>query len=818
MFFSAGCPALAPADPDSLARRIRSEIRLGRLNEARDLADRGFQAWRNQPASGPYWQYRILTAEILLLRGEARNALPLLEGNAAAVAPFRELAIRRLLLKGHAGLLLGDYPKALQVLDEGAAMAQQSGLAGLAAEIAMRKGAVLARMGDANAADLSFRNASDLAAAERDLYLQASAIGNLGYNLLNGSRFDEAAPYFERSLAISDRIGARALSTTSLGNLGRCYYGLGDFDRAIQLQQKAAALATELGDDQGRQLWLGDLGDAYSSQGQFPKAIAHFQQALAISRKIHEPYSTVFWLCSLADAGISSRDPASARKYNDEAAATATRIKAPALETWASLNAALILLAVRDFRAAEARFRSVIVASSDLQDKQNLWAAHSGLAQLFAQQQKWKEADAEFQAALATIERARSRLSRDDWRLSLPARSIQAYQDYIDFLVDRNQPERALEIAEFARARVLAQKLGIEQTIEKPVPALRFRAAARAYRAALVSFWLAPRRSFVWIVTADRVRCVPLPGKEEIAPLIESYQAAVQALRDPLETNNAAGRRLSEMLLKPLRDALPTPARIVLVPDGPLHDFNLEMLPVDGPRPHYWLEDVTLAIAPSLAVLGSGSGRRTESSKSLLFIGNSQPPGNTYAPLPATEKELAGIRQRLRGWQQTIYAGAAAQPGVYREANPGRFSLIHFAAHATANRQDPLDSAVVLSPKGESYKLYARDIASIPLEAQLVTISACRGAGSRVYSGEGLVGFSWAFLQAGASNVIAGLWEVNDYSTAALMDTLYAGLAAGRPPAEALHEAKLALLHSGSAWAKPFYWAPFENLSRSRPF
>ena len=52
----------------------------------------------------------------------------------------------------------------------------------------------------------------------------------------------------------------------------------------------------------------------------------------------------------------------------------------------------------------------------------------------------------------------------------------------------------------------------------------------------------------------------------------------------------------------------------------------------------------------------------------------------------------------------------------------------------------------------------------IRLNAALVTISACRSAGARTYAGEGLVGLTWAFLEAGAQNVIAGLWDVSDRS------------------------------------------------------
>jgi CHAT domain-containing protein len=120
---------------------------------------------------------------------------------------------------------------------------------------------------------------------------------------------------------------------------------------------------------------------------------------------------------------------------------------------------------------------------------------------------------------------------------------------------------------------------------------------------------------------------------------------------------------------------------------------------------------------------------------------------------------------------------------------------------------------VVVSPEGDSYKLYARDIVKHPLSAYLVTISACNGSGTRAYSGEGLVGLSWAFLRAGAHNVVAALWEVSDAPTPQLMDRLYQELSQEQDPASALRAAKLTPLKSDSVYKKPFYWAPFQLYS-----
>src|ERR1019366_3773641 len=150
---------------------------------------------------------------------------------------------------------------------------------------------------------------------------------------------------------------------------------------------------------------------------------------------------------------------------------------------------------------------------------------------------------------------------------------------------------------------------------------------------------------------------------------------------------------------------------------------------------------------------------------------------------------------------------------AYLSSAPQQYAYIHFVAHGVASRTDPLDSAIILSRSSsavDSFKLYAREIIQHPINARLVTISACSGSGSRSYAGEGLVGLSWAFLRAGAHNVIGALWEVSDASTPQLMDALYSGIERGLSPSDALRQAKLTLLHSHSSFSRPFFWAPFQ--------
>jgi CHAT domain-containing protein len=279
---------------------------------------------------------------------------------------------------------------------------------------------------------------------------------------------------------------------------------------------------------------------------------------------------------------------------------------------------------------------------------------------------------------------------------------------------------------------------------------------------------------------------------------------------DPLAAKETAGDKLYQLLVVPAAKWIPPDASVVIVPDGALHGINFETLPVDGPRRHYWIDDVEIQVAPSLASLAASTPKAAPASNTLLLIGNAQERLPDFPALRYAPAEMSAVAGHFHGAAVQALGGDRATPDAYRTSHAERFEYVHFTAHATTSADSPLDSAVILSGPDSAYKLYARDVADQPLAADLVTVSACRSAGERAYSGEGLVGFSWAFLRAGARRVVAGLWDVDDRSTSELMDHLYANLVAGDRPAHALRRAKLAMLARGGASASPYRWAPFE--------
>ena len=134
----------------------------------------------------------------------------------------------------------------------------------------------------------------------------------------------------------------------------------------------------------------------------------------------------------------------------------------------------------------------------------------------------------------------------------------------------------------------------------------------------------------------------------------------------------------------------------------------------------------------------------------------------------------------------------------------------------------PARSAIILSfnaDQAEDRLLQTRDIYNLKLNADLVTLSACQTGLGQFIRGEGIEGLSRPFFYAGSSSVLMSLWAVNDQATSQLMERFYRHLRASESLMEALRNAKLEMITSGTL-SHPYYWAGFiiSGKADARPF
>jgi CHAT domain-containing protein len=475
------------------------------------------------------------------------------------------------------------------------------------------------------------------------------------------------------------------------------------------------------------------------------------------------------------------------------------------------------------YSQAESDFHSIQNNSASLMTTK--LSAGFELAKLFEAESNTPAAEQEYKATLASYEQARTLLKSEESQLPFGTNAAQIYDHYIQLLVRLGKPDEALAVADQSRAQTLEQSL--EETEPKrprqTIP-LNPRQIARTTNSTLLFYWLGASKSYLWAITPAKTFLFTLAAQREIAEHVENYRNALLGLRDPLESSNADGQLLYKMLVDPAASLIRPDSQVIILADGILSQLNFEtLLAPDQNRDallssrsatplHYLLEDFTFSSAPSLAMLAAAAPVRGAKSRVLLF-GNPVSPSEDFLSLPMFGFEMSRIESHFSPAQLSVFAGPQATPTAYVASDPRQFTYIHFVSHAVASRTNPLDSAIILSnPAGEEndFKLYAREIIRHPVNASLVTISACYGSGTRAYAGEGLVGLSWAFLRAGAQRVIGALWEVSDDSTPQLMDRLYQNLLSGDSPALALRHAKLALLHSEGRFRLPYYWAPFK--------
>jgi CHAT domain-containing protein len=792
------------ADYETTQRLLKE----GKLQQALVGSEAGLQGCGSSGES--CWRFRLLKAEALLLMGRAKAALSLLE--VADSPPQSDLQARRLMHQGQAWYRLSDFSRAEGFLREARQLASTSGAPLLVAEVELRQAALLFGRADRfDDAVASLRRVIEAAIQGGDPYLQANAMGNLGYLFLGRFRYEEAIYWLQRAYDLFERIDASNSAAKTIGNLGWCYFRLGDSERALADFSAAQERFASAGDHRSEQIWLGNSGSVFWEAGDFAAATIRYSRALTVARGLDDKSWTAKWLTNLAVVAIESEQLDAAERYNDEALAINRNLRDTNEERYNQVTSARIAGRQKQPRRAEELFRSVVKSASE--DPTPTIEAQAGLADLYVQTGDATMAEAQFRSAITTIESRQAGLTKDDYKLSYLSSLVRFYQSYVDFLVQRGAVERALEVVESSRARILTERVKTRVAVPQRLCAADLQALARSSHRILLSYWLAPKQSYVWVITPAKIKLLTLPPEKEIRGLVESYRTAIEDRRDPIDSHLPAGERLSAMLLGPLSELVPPGSRVVVVPDGALHSLDFDTLPSPRDPSKYWIEDVVLSVAPSLGLMLNSRTSMKPAHLSLLAMGDPESPGQEYPRLPNARKEVETIAALFSAPNRVVYEGQALHPSVYRQADPARFSLIHFAAHATANRASPLDSALILSREGNSYALSARDIMNIPLDADLVTLSSCRSAGAKAYSGEGLVGLTWAFQQAGARRVIAGLWDVDDESTSVLMAKLYRELARGVPAEEALREAKLTLLHSAYPYRKPYYWGPFQLYS-----
>jgi len=776
-------------------------------------------------SSDPEWaaKFQLIEAESMLSRGMYEDSLRVLStyrssGNSDGTV--KKLSIEAVALA---------HQQKIPAADQSIAMAE-SICRGVdlpsCGDALVSRGILTARQGRLDDARAFLLQARSFARSHGNRWLEVITSVNLGYIELQADHYDEAVEWSRSAYRAAGDSGYGNLAQVAAGNLGWAYFQFGDDERALEQFLTAEKIAARLENPRYELKWLSTAGYVYRDSGDWARASSSYLRALDLARQINSREDVMNALQDLADLSVSTG------KLNDADDYIRWIVRMQNADA-ARLNPILMLTigkvaaARGQYAQAEQDFRVILDYPASLMTTR--LNAGFELAEIAEAQNNAAAAEQMYKATLATYETARAQLKSEESQLPFGTNAAQIYDHYIHLLVQQGKSGEALAVADASRAQTLEQSLGGSGAGKSLRSiALDPQRIAQKTGAVLLFYWLGDKQSYLWAITRSKTTLFILPAGSEITEHIRRYQKALLDVRDPLKSENADGQALYQELVAPAAAMVRPGDSVMILADGVLSELNFETLLAPGlargnsenTNPstgmHYLLDDFTFSSAPSLAMLAAATPMR-EAGQRILLLGNPVSPDQDFPSLPMFGWEMTRIESHFAPAQVSALAGQQATPAAYATSDPRSYTYIHFVSHAVASQTNPLDSAIILSNspgQEDSYKLYAREIIQHPIDARLVTISACYGSGTRAFAGEGLVGLSWAFLRAGAQRVIGALWEVSDDSTPRLMDSLYQGLTAGDSPAVALRNAKLAMLHSQSRFSAPYYWAPFQMYVR----
>lgn len=308
---------------------------------------------------------------------------------------------------------------------------------------------------------------------------------------------------------------------------------------------------------------------------------------------------------------------------------------------------------------------------------------------------------------------------------------------------------------------------------------------------------------------------------------------------------------LTDILLPPEvreRIRLLAPDRLIVVPDGALHNLPIEalVLSTKSARTYVLDELPPISYAPSAGVLArlmrhsphdvavpttiltvgdpayseEGSPERTHSSVhgSELFLGFR----GQVERLPMTAEESRRVAALFDESQVTSLRGAQATEAQVVRALAGK-RYLHFATHAFVDRtHGNLMGGILLTPPRDHSAAQIHDgilslneIYTLPLNhCELAVLSACETNVGPDGAQEAGFSLARAFFKAGVRRVVASHWTVEDESTAELMGTFFAEISGSSQSAHSVDYARALQtarrrVRQNPRWSHPFFWAPF---------
>lgn len=678
---------------------------------------------------------------------------------------------------------------------------------------------------------------------------QAEAgVAQADYQLL---RFDRAEPRARRVLVEARRSGDRELESRCLWMLADLHLGRLDLQKALQYARARHELGHEAGDraltatagltlsrvldelgdpesawrhrvesfhilanlrDPRLPVTIGNSSFALARQSQHGAAEDFATEMLLADRTLGEPLGLVDALWTRARHRVGGGDLEGALADVAEADGHLERVE----------DAELRMRYFAGLRAVEGAVLRRIdpqgaIASIDRAlDHSRRLGSEYGRSELLLERARAlralgrpTEASRELEDAAEIVRAQRGRIGQPVLRVSFFDLQDELADEAVAVAVEVGEPARAFRVAESAKGVLLRESLGGAGGWA-PHSVVESRAAGLAADEVLVAYWSLPEELLIWTLHAggEPVLVRRPISREALAERVRRLTAAFEAGTP----SRALAERAHALLLAPIERDIARAHRLVVVPDRVTRGVPWAALR-DPVREEPVIDRFVVRVSPTAA--GDGAGEPVAAATvlygPLLALGDPRV-GGGRSPLPAARREVEDVATLFA--HSTVLVGEDATRVRFLEALPAA-SIVHLAGHfETGARPWSTWIPMASTEPGEADGLTVSEIADLDLDRlRLAVLSGCATQREGKASLEGTYSAAGAFLAAGADEVVASLWPVDDRSAAELMAELYPRLLRGMETDEALREAQLALLDREGGSRQRADWAAFQVIS-----
>lgn len=826
-FFNIGIPSLASPISTShsqatiLEQQGRESYKAGQLEKALSLLQQAINSYEKE--GDPIGKAIALSNLALVYQQLGRfteaeltiaNSIKLLE-NQPKVSRNEPSIAQILEIQGNIYFSKGRAQQALTTWERASAIFTQLG---------NREGIARSRINEAQALQTLgfYRKAIDILEPiveslkqESDSLTQVVALRSLGDALQIVGEVKQASEILQQSVTIAERLKlpeAIAASKLSLANTKR---SLLESEAAMTLYREAANLSNkDLVQTQAllNQLSLSIQTQQYSAaESLLPQIQLNLESLLPNHSTIH---ARINFAQSLMDLEREGKKLACSPAACEPAYILATAVReAKNLEDWRTQAYALGKLGTVYERARQ-RSNAQKLTQQALDLAQTIGASDIAyelqwqLGRLLKAQNRPTEAIAAYSESVKTLQSIRSDLVAANPAVQFSFRDNvePIYRELVELLLDVEGNTPSPQKLETVRQTIESLQLAeldnfLRQACLKANPILVDQIDRTA--AVIYPIILPNKLAVVLSLPGQPLRYYSTPvSQTEVELTADRLRLALTQRNSPRVLPLA--QQVYDWLIRPATADLEASKieTLVFVLDGVLRNIPMAALH-DGRE--YAIEKYGIALTPGLQLLGSQPLKTQR--LGVLSAGLSQS-RQGFAALPYVKTELNEIGTKVLS--RTLLDRDFTSKTFQNAINDDPLPIVHLATHGQFSSQ--LDQTFLLTWDDRIGIDRLRGLLQIaeldrPNPIELLVLSACETASGDKWATLGLAGVA---TRSGARSTLATLWQVNDRSTAVLMERFYQELTKpSTTKAQALRNAQIAILQDPQYRKHPYYWAAY---------